>query len=153
MKVYGFSREEFLDYLVVNNITDNNVENFKEEFFISIISSGGPMSVPVFLQDHTNVLTIQFDDVDADIRKWGRDIQDYVEAKTITESQASILVRFMDFIPNYSRVNIHCVYGISRTGAVAKFLQEYRGAEIYCKSLDNLNGKVFSLLKSVAKLR
>ena len=132
---------------------DSTVENFKEEFFISIISSGGPMAEPVFFQMHNNVLTIQFDDVDADVRKWGRDMQDYVEAKTITEEQASILVKFIDNIPNFARVNIHCVYGISRTGAVAKFLEEYRGAEIYSQQLDDLNGRVFSLLKSVAKLR
>jgi predicted protein tyrosine phosphatase len=153
MKVYGFSRVEFIEYLTINSITDATVENFKEEFFISILSSGGPMAEPVFSQLHSNVLTIQFDDVDADISKWGQDVGHMVEAKVITESHALTLIKFIDSIPSFARINIHCVYGISRTGALAKFLEEYRGAEIYCKQLDNLNGKVFSLLKSVAKLR
>ena len=39
MKVYGFSRSEFIDYLVSNNITDSTVENFKEEFLFIICFS------------------------------------------------------------------------------------------------------------------
>ena len=153
MIVYGFSRDEFVNYLKISDITEENIEQFTNEYFISILPSGGPKSIPVFSQQHYNALTIQFDDVEEDSRKWGGDVQMFIEAKAITDYQATILLKFIDTIPESARVNIHCVYGVSRTGSVAKFLQEYRNAQITVKDPMAINNRVFSLLKHISTLR
>ena len=140
-----FSRWDFIDFIERRIISDNTVEKFNGEFFISILPSGGPHSTPLFTESHPNVLTISFDDVESDGTKWGNDIQAYFDAKTMTSYQARELVTFIKKIPSESIVNIHCVYGSSRSGAVAQFLKDNFGA-ITNVDRDAINNHVLKLL-------
>ena len=146
MNVYAYDRDKFSDYIMSYGVDP-------EQYYISIISSVGPKGIPVINSQHDNVLTIAFDDVLESGEQWGNDIKAFYPAVAITEEQAQKLHDFIEAIPLNSNVHVHCVYGQSRTGAVAKYLQEYRDATVHNITLEKYNDRVFNLLKQTARPR
>lgn len=138
MIVKTYSRKQFFD----------NIDYNEDDFYICIHPTGGPDSVPLFPSDLPNVLNTVFDDVLRNETKWGNDVGHYFEARAITMEQADEIVRFIDTIPDTATVHVHCVYGVSRTGSIAKFLFETRNAEVDNLNLLGSNDRVNYLLQN-----
>lgn len=134
--------------MIVKLFSRNDIINFynTNEYFICINSSGGPDSVPVLNNFSDNVLNLWFDDVEKNEYKWGEDVQQWFNAKAITHEQSNNLYNFLEQIPNESVVNVYCSKGVSRSGAIAKFLEETRYARIVTNRDIIPNQRVLSLL-------
>lgn len=144
MNVFAYKRTDFIKL----GVNDTNIKESKD-YYVSILPTGGPKGEPIFYQQHPNAYTIVFDDVLESGKMWGKDINAYYDAVAITEQQAKDLHCFLLSIPESSNVHIHCVYGESRTGAVAKYLHENRNATVHNVELTYVNQRVYKLLKDL----
>ena len=104
-------------------LDDTNVEGLTDEAFISIIGTeeclvhylDEPYTEHWFKTDHTNVLNLEFDDVDHDIEYKGHLF------KAISKEQAEKTVNFIE--ANLGKnFTIHCRAGKSRSQAIGKFI-------------------------------
>jgi predicted protein tyrosine phosphatase len=121
-----------IDYITRFGILPN-------EYYISILPTGGPKGTPIFKTQLKNIITLVFDDViENQIKnKWPDGVGTFM-AQAMTESQADELINFIKKIPNGSTINIHCVEGKSRSVAI--------GAAIENKLQDG-NALVYKLVK------
>jgi predicted protein tyrosine phosphatase len=140
IKVYP--QFEFCETTAFN---DSNVEQFNHDFFICLNSSGNIHSIPHFKFEHYNVLNMYFDDTDVNRIKVSGDIIYYAVACTV--GQARTIKKFVDTIPDNSTVHIYCAKGKSRSPAVAKFINEYKGMNNL--SYSTYNKHVYNLLWSI----
>jgi predicted protein tyrosine phosphatase len=110
-----FSRSE-----MINRVSYGVLPN---EYYISILPTGGPKGDPIFDQS-SNVIILVFDDVEQDLvkDKWPDGIGNFI-AKAMTIQQADELCAFIKTIPNDATINIHCVEGKSRSVAVASAIE------------------------------
>lgn len=91
-----------------------------DEYYISILSTGGPKGVPIFKGSYPNVIALVFDDVTHDcIKTKYPDGVGLRFARAMTESQADRLCEFIKKIPANATINIHCVQGESRSVGIA----------------------------------
>jgi hypothetical protein len=124
MKIKIYDQEDFKK---TTNYTDDNVDQYDDQFFICINSTGNIHAVPHFRKDHINVINTYFDDTEYDRIKVSGDIVYYAKACTI--SQAKNIKKFIDTIPKHATVHIYCAKGKSRSPAVKKFIEDYKGLE------------------------
>lgn len=125
-----------------NNWNDDNVENLNNCAFISICGTEdlsdyqnvqiGDNTEHWFKSNHSNVLNLEFDDVLSDLIIGG------FEVKALNSQQAVEIVNFID--KNKGKdFFIHCLAGLSRSGAVGTFIaenyDEYKGALKYATYL------------------
>ena len=139
---YGFEE--------VTTFTDQNLDEFPNEYFICIHATGWIHAIPYFKQPHKNVLNLVFDDVEKDRKKW---IHEYVpityNAIACTENQAILMKRFIDNIPDNSTVHVYCAKGQSRSPAVAAFIEEHRNKNQHSKFHNyKYNQHVYNLLRN-----
>jgi predicted protein tyrosine phosphatase len=113
------------NFRLSSEFSDFNVENCSNNYFICINSTGSVYSIPVFKLDHFNVLNMYFDDTEKDKIKVAGNILYYAVA--CTDIQAIQIKQFIDKIPDNSIIHIYCAKGKSRSTAVAKFIEEYKG--------------------------
>lgn len=120
------SRIQFWSLLKNKGINDENVESIKNTFFISINSTNGSDSEPFFKEEHSNVLSLFFDDCDSYKKypKIGSNGEFYVQIP-MSESQALEVLDFIGKLNETSDVFVHCTAGISRSGAVGAFISDY----------------------------
>ncbi len=125
MKIFILNKKSFDDLMIRKGITNDNVEEYKNTFFISINDTCGTDEKPYF-ENKENVKTLFFDDVEKDLEVpvIGSN-EKYVIVKTFTEEQAKDLLKFIDKHKNKKNCFIHCTAGISRSGAVGTFINEY----------------------------
>ena len=126
MKTQVYSKETFIKEMNSRGINDSTVSSVPE-YFICIDPTGGPHSVKFFKEEHPNVIRLQFDDCESDETKWGENIQAFYEAKAMVLEQAEIIVNFVKSMPADAIVNIFCTKGMSRSVAVASFLNNTEG--------------------------
>ena len=128
-----FSQDAMKDYIMLNGILPN-------EYYISILPTGGPKGIPIFNQPAPNVITLVFDDVveDSIKNKWPDGVGFFI-AKAMTSSQADELCNFIKQIPSDATINVHCVEGKSRSVAIAAAIENTQQAG---------NAHVYKLLKS-----
>lgn len=123
-KISIFSKGYFEKVLKENNINDSNVETFENYTFISILNTDDVGdNIGHFKENHSNVIVLKFDDISEDLEfKPGK------YAKVINEEQANELINFItkneDRIKNGNSI-IHCSAGVSRSGAVGTFINDY----------------------------
>ena len=146
LTVQVYSRYGFEE---VTAFTDQNVDEFPNEYFICIHATGWIHAIPYFKQPHKNVLNLVFDDVEKDRKKW---IHEYVpipySAIACTEEQASVMKSFIDNISANSTVHVYCAKGQSRSPAIAAFIEEYRNNNNHSKFHNyEYNQHVYNLLK------
>lgn len=122
-RVKVLSKNGFREHMETNAIREEIIE-FINCQFICIEPTGGPDSEPIFTKSHPNVLSLAFDDVECDERKWGEDVQYYFEAKAMTDEQAEKIFRFVTAVPDNNDLIIYCCKGESRSGAVGVFATE-----------------------------
>jgi predicted protein tyrosine phosphatase len=127
-----FSRDEMIDYVMSYGVSP-------DEYYISILPTGGPKGIPIFENNLPNVITLVFDDVTKDcIKTQYPDGIGLRYAKAMTENQADLLVSFIRKVPNNATINIHCVQGHSRSMGIKRAIlnEEPKG-----------NKHVYSLIK------
>jgi len=128
-----FSRAAMKDYIMSYGVLPN-------EYYISILPTGGPKGIPIFECLSANVITLVFDDVltDSVKNKWPDGVGFFI-AKAMTLEQADELSKFIKQIPNGATINVHCVEGKSRSVAIAAAIENAPQAG---------NAHVYNLLKS-----
>jgi len=90
-----------------------------DEYYISILPTGGPKGTPIF-KKADNVLTLIFDDVEKNCIKTKLPHSYGLRyAKAFTVDQAKQVVDFIKDLPDNYVLNIHCVHGVSRSAAMA----------------------------------
>lgn len=116
-----------------NGWNDFNVESISDKAFISIIGTEECQKYYLeeseehwFKQNHLNVLNLEFDDISEDMVYHGHKLS------ALNEKQANELFSFIeknigkDFI-------IHCRAGVSRSQAVASFINDMYYENGYCE--------------------
>ena len=112
-----------------NKISDSNVSEFKNSFFISINNTFEDLKPP--LTNKENVKVLFFDDVLQDEEAYLFDLKKYQTVKAFNKEQAKELLQFI--IENKDKKNcyIHCNAGISRSGAVGTFINDFVGGNYF----------------------
>ena len=154
MIVTVISKFTFDQYIKGIGVTNENVEEkFKNFCFISIIDTIGYSGPSYFNGDKSNVKILYFDDVDESgtVGMWQGISKDRA-LKSFSEEQAVEVIDFLENQRNGDICLIHCLAGISRSGAVVVFVNDYFGTESYQEFMRRNpmiqpNGKVLQLLK------
>lgn len=125
LKTKVYPQKEFESIMQNRDIDDSTVWNLKDEYFIGINSTGWIHSIPYFKEQHSNVITLYFDDIEKD--KWKTVPYPGVGSKTIyaiacTEAQARQLKTFIDSVPKGSLVHIYCAQGKSRSVGISAYI-------------------------------
>lgn len=121
VKVLTFRRDEFERMLHSKSINEDNIESTEGEFFISIIDSGAPQ----LMNDKSNFLTLQFDDVEKSIPG---------KVKTLSPTDSKILNQFIQNNRDKEYLFVHCSAGISRSGTIGKYVVDVlNGDELFFK--------------------
>ena len=122
IKIKILSKPEFNQFMGEYGISDENVESrMKDIALISINDTEGQWNASWFDRDHPNVLRLWFDDVSTDEQK---SPTNPFTCRAFTEDQARMVFEFIksnsdkDFL-------VHCSAGISRSGAVGSFINDY----------------------------
>lgn len=160
MKVIVVNYLNFKIILNQNKIYENNIETYKDNIFISIIDSKdttlnkmfNPYSKPQFKKDYNNVLNLQFDDVTHDGENSPTAIG---KTKTFTKEDAKKIIKFLKKNKKANFCLIHCAAGISRSGAVGQFVNDFF-KEDYQKFIKNNprimpNSKIVRILNNENK--
>lgn len=125
------SQRRFNDYCQSLGYDDANVEKLEDCAFVSIIGTKDVLKEYLnegdtqhyFIENHPNVLNLEFDDVDEDTYYNG-----YM-AYAINEEQAKQLYEFIKANDGKS-FYVHCRAGQSRSRAVVDFLGDYFGYSV-----------------------
>lgn len=147
---------EFVDAMTKNSVNNSNIENFKEDCIIEIMGEQDLLVHPFYFKnDNHNVLRLLFDDVDTELTAplLGdiRDDREYIPVVPMSEVQAHLILRFIEFNKEAKRFFIHCAAGISRSAAVAKFVAEY--FNVPNKAFDEMNPSIQPNIRILLMLR
>jgi predicted protein tyrosine phosphatase len=121
MRVHVLSKMEFDGLMKQNGINDSSVERFDSIMFISIVDTENRQG-PYFNEDHDNVINLRFDDVENDNE--ASPTQEY-ETRAFSEKQAKKLYEFIKKHREKETCIVHCMAGISRSGAVGTFVNGF----------------------------
>jgi len=126
MNINVVNKKTFDKLMFDNNINDTNVEEINDVFFISITDTdkSSDSRIPYFENDHSNVLNLSFDDCEYDDQPTPTQI---LGTKAFSEHQAQKLYAFIKANKYKSQCIVHCMAGISRSSAVALFINDYVG--------------------------
>lgn len=151
MRILTTPRIAFNEYMKTKGITSDNIEGQDKVAFISINNTIDDVE-PYFPEDRKNLKVIFFDDVSEDI--YTPDLKNPGEmllVKAMTEEQAIELYSFIKTILDKELVIVHCTAGVSRSGAVATFINDLvRGDwESFKRNNSSIqpNTHVYALLK------
>jgi len=146
MKIYVLHKTAFDEVMRSHNITMENVESFVGTCFISIVGTlFSNAEVPFFSFNKSNVIVLRFDDIDHDCMVSGG------IAKAMTIEQARELFEFIKRNANKETFILHCAAGISRSGAVGYFINEYFGGD--WETFKKTNPQVYSNIHVLTLLR
>jgi len=153
IKIY--SRNDFKNMLSERGITEDNVDQLADEYFISISPQAGPDREEVFVNKHNNVLSLYFDDVEEDCYKSGEPVvRGMIWAVAMSTEQAQESIRFINDVPSVDQtIHIHCLQGASRSVAFGLYLTELYAGDVnqYLTDYNNYyNNHVYRLLKNYA---
>lgn len=152
MEVRAISKKIFDQTMINHEINDENVENRIEECFISIVDTDqfSKSRVPYFKFNHSNVLNLAFDDCEHD----GEPSPTQPNGtKAFSKEQAEQLYEFIKINKDRKVCLVHCMAGISRSGAVSSFINGITGGDWqWFKRMNPQivpNGRVLRLLNQV----
>lgn len=131
--VYALSYREFCASMDYNKVDDSNVES-KNSAVIEIMGEQDLLIHPFwFKKDHMNVLRLCFDDVDEALTtKLLGDIYDEREYIPVVPMSIEQGKKIFDFVKENLLAKsfiIHCAAGVSRSAAVALFINGYFGGD------------------------
>lgn len=155
-----YSHRDFEKVCASNEWTDDNVSELNDKAFISICCSDtsreglcetvyGSRRTHYFKEQHSNVINIDFDDVEEDT-EWSNSNGSSGKYVCISDDQAKELYEFIK--KNIGRnFYIHCSAGVSRSQAVGLFIREFFPEFNYGERESNPcvtpNNKVLMMLK------
>lgn len=119
MKIVVLNKVSFDESLTKFGVDDSNVESYSKTFFISINDSMGTSEKPYFKKNHSNVLNMFFDDIEEAIKT------KYGVTKPFSEDDGKELLNFITANIYKTVCIVHCSAGISRSGAVGLFINDY----------------------------
>jgi predicted protein tyrosine phosphatase len=128
MRVFILGKHQFDSLMRQNNLNDENVESRGGIFLISIVDTDqfSESREPFFKEDHKNVLNLAFDDCEHD----GQPSPTQPEGtRAFNEEQATKLFEFIKKHRDKEQCVVHCMAGISRSGAVGTFINGYAGGD------------------------
>ena len=131
MEIKIVNKQHFDKTMLFYNLTDSNVESMKDICFISINDSVGTSELPHFNMKHSNVLIQYFDDVEEEIT-----VKNGI-TKVFDETQAKELIDFINNNVEKELCIIHCSAGISRSGAIGTFINDYVKNDYFKFKKDN----------------
>lgn len=120
--VYVWSKVQFDDAMQLNELKDSNIEKLYKTALISINDTSGIYSKSWFNENHSNVLILYFDDVEKDMEKSPTNKHD---CKAFTVEQAKKIIHFLNTNKDRTQFIVHCAAGISRSGSVGLFINDY----------------------------
>jgi len=121
MKVFILGKMEFDALMRQNNLNDENVEGRDTVFLISIVDTQNREG-NFFKENHKNVLNLRFDDVEHDMEASPTQKEN---TKAFSNEQAKELFEFIKENRDKEQCVVHCMAGISRSGAVGTFINGY----------------------------
>lgn len=150
---YAFSYSEFCSLMDRHHISDDNPE-LKNSAFIEVMGEQELIYMPMyFKKDHPNVLRLYFDDIDEPLDVKYFDGRDGGHLEPMTEEQGKQIVDFVKANEHRGSFLVHCAAGISRSGAIAKWITEYFGGdEAYYKQMNLYtvpNQRILNILRDV----
>lgn len=130
MKILALSKVVFDRLMLEKKVTPANVEQQDRILFISINEDEDHLTdeyKPYFPEDKANVKVMHFSDVEKDQEVTKIDGSgDKILVKAMTQEQAADLYSFIkNNIKGKDAVLIHCTAGVSRSGAIASFIQDF----------------------------
>lgn len=117
MKVTVLSKANFNNYLFANDIDNSNINNND----IAYISIRGKNDKPSVINDCDNFLIIIVDDI-------GENEKNESLIK-FNENHAITIINFIERNKYKKHIIVHCLAGISRSGAVGYFINDYYAKE------------------------
>jgi len=110
------------------NLHEYNIEE-KKAAIIEIMGEQDLLIHPFYFKhEHHNVLRLCFDDVDTEltVKLLGniKDSREYIPVIPMNEGQGKRIVEFVEANQDANVFIVHCAAGFSRSGAVAKFIDE-----------------------------
>ncbi len=152
MKVFILPKYAFDGYMRKHGISDTNVNSQSKTIFISINGTEDTGEYP-YLKEASNVKVLFFDDVEEDHYK-EMDGKTLI-AKAFTEDQGRELIEFLDRNKDKESCIVHCAAGISRSGAVGTFVNDYFRGDYKEFKKNNRhilpNGQVLRILNKLAR--
>jgi predicted protein tyrosine phosphatase len=129
MIVRVLSKDRFDDKMQRMRIpNDKTIQDDTDKAFISIMNSDLPHSY--FPQNYSNVLRLIFDDVTEEENE-SRVKKGLQEMQLFTIEQAETIIEFIERNINVKEFYVHCLAGVSRSGAVGTFINDVYGEEKY----------------------
>jgi predicted protein tyrosine phosphatase len=146
------------------HLNDKDVEKQLSVALISIVCSQnnnagfmvekhGDGDKHYFNENHSNVLNLDFDDVEKDVT-----LKDGSTYKSFSPQDAAKVIEFIEKNENKDFI-IHCHAGISRSGAIAQFMRDYYPwvdkyyFDTFVRHRILPNARVFSELKNFHRQR
>jgi len=121
MKIFAYSKQEFDRFMREQSINDLNVESFDTYAFISILDVVGLDCDGYFEKEHSNVKIQYFGD-------YGELDENIKEGFGVfSKKQARELITFIETNKEKQIFIVHCSAGISRSAAVALFINDLYG--------------------------
>jgi predicted protein tyrosine phosphatase len=152
-KVYVWSKPQFNDSMEKMGFNDQNIEERENIAIISINDTAGKWAKSWFDSDHSNVLRLWFDDVESDMDLWSP--TNRISVKAFTEEQGHNIFDFINKNKDKKNFIIHCSAGISRSGAVGLFINDYLGLDYALFKIMNPhilpNGLISRTLNKIAR--
>jgi len=129
MKVHVVSKNRFDTIMEMNGLDDSNIEERDDFFLISIVDTDKWIDTkePHFKENHENVLNLVFDDVEHDGEPSPTNWDEGTRA--FTEKQAKEVFDFIQKHREKKACIVHCMAGISRSGAIGSFINGYCGGD------------------------
>lgn len=153
-RVYTYPKRVFDDVMLMHKITLDNIET-RNACFISINETlqDHPDVTPYFSEERSNLKVIFFDDIEEDLPIMHKGKRVVIKAFTI--EQAKELVDFIEKNKDKKFFHVHCAAGVSRSGAVATFINNYFELDYMQFRINNPhifpNGLVLSLLNRIVR--
>lgn len=153
MQILAVPRIVFNDYMKTKKVSQDNVNEFTDAFLISINNTVDDVR-PYFEEDRENLKVMFFDDVEKDMTTPNLKVPDEVHhIKAMTKEQAIELFTFIKANKDKKICVVHCTAGVSRSGAVASFINDYVSGDWEQFKRDNSsiqpNAHVYRLLHDV----
>lgn len=123
MRILITNKENFDRLLSNSGINKWNVEEQDDIFFISINNPRDKQEP--YLENAENAIVLFFDDVDKDFEVPDIKTREKLLLKAFTKEQAQQLFYFVTKHKDKENCVIHCEAGVSRSGAVGKFICDY----------------------------